>query len=245
MMKILLYFLLIILLFYSILQTINLQLLKKKYIKCQLSNKTLEALYNSISAFKHDFMNIITAIGGYIYANDINGLSEYYFKILDDCQIASNLSLLNPKTINNPAIYSIFANKYHQADEQGITTNLQIYIDLQNLGMNVYEFTRILAILLDNAIEAASKCNSKIIQIDFHDVKQQHYQILTIKNTYLCNSIDFSKIYEKGYTTKTNEKSCHGIGLWQVSKIINKHKNVELQTSSNEQFFMQELKIYY
>ena len=62
-MKILLYTLLSILLFYSILQTINLQLLKKTLKRYELHNITLEKLYNNISAFKHDFMNIITAIG--------------------------------------------------------------------------------------------------------------------------------------------------------------------------------------
>lgn len=111
--------------------------------------------------------------------------------------------------------------------------------------MNDYEFTRILGILLDNAIEAASICNSKNIQIDFHDIKPQHYQVLKIKNTYLSNSIDVHKIFEKGYTTKTNDKHCHGLGLWQVDKIINKHTNIELNTLTDETYFVQELKIYY
>lgn len=71
-MKILLCTVLFILLFYSILQTINLQLLKKNLKKYKLNNITLEKMYNNVSAFKHDFMNIITAIGGYVYAHDLN-----------------------------------------------------------------------------------------------------------------------------------------------------------------------------
>lgn len=71
-MRIQLYVLLSILFFYSILQTINLRLLKKNYKKYKLHNITLEKMYNNISAFKHDFMNIITAIGGYIHAHDLN-----------------------------------------------------------------------------------------------------------------------------------------------------------------------------
>lgn len=111
--------------------------------------------------------------------------------------------------------------------------------------MNIYEFTRVLAILLDNSIEAASKCNNKYIQIEFYDIKQMHYQILKIKNTYPNASIDVNKIFEKGYTTKTNDKHCHGIGLWQVNRIINRHANIELNTSTDDQYFMQELKIFY
>lgn len=71
-MEILLYTVLFILLFYNMLQTINSKLLKKKLKKYKLHNITLEKMYNNISAFKHDFMNIITAIGGYIHAHDLN-----------------------------------------------------------------------------------------------------------------------------------------------------------------------------
>lgn len=230
---------------YSIIKTVNLEIAKTNLEQSQLHNKTLELLYNNMRAFKHDFSNIITAFGGFIYANDIHGLEKYYNKILDECHINNNLSTLDPEVINNPAIYNILATKYYKADEADIDIDLQVFINLNSLKMDVYDFSRILGILLDNAIEAASQCQNKIIKIEIRDIKPNKCQILTIENTYLNKDIDISKLSEKGYTTKTDDKENHGIGLWQISKMIKKHKNVLLDTSKTDEFFKQELAIYY
>ena len=207
--------------------------------------KAEELLYNNMRAFKHDFSNIITALGGFIYAKDINGLEKYYNKILEECHINNNLSTLNPEIINNAAVYNILATKYYKADELDINIDLQVFINLNDLKMDIYDFSRSLGILLDNAIEAASKCNKKVVKIEIRDIKPRKCQILTIENTYLDTNIDLNKIFEKGYTSKTEDKENHGIGLWQVAKIIKKHKNVLLDTSKTNELFKQELAIYY
>ena len=230
---------------YSIIKSINLDITKRNLQQSELHNKSLELLYNNVSAFKHDFSNIITAFGGYIFAKNMDGLEQYYNKIVDECHINNNLSTLNPKVINNPAIYNILATKYYKADELGISIDLQIFINLNELRLDVYEFCRILGILLDNAIEAASKCEEKLVKIEITDIKPRKCQILTIENTYLDKNIDISKLSEKGYTSKTNDKNSHGIGLWQVSKMIKKHDNIILNTSKDDKFFRQELAIYY
>ena len=230
---------------YSIVKTANLEITKRELEQVQLHNKTLELLYNNYSAFRHDFSNILTAFGGYIYADNLDGLKTYYKQILDECHINNNLSALNPKVINNPAVYNIMATKYYKADELGIKINLQVFINLNELKLDIYDFCRILGILLDNAIEAASKCEEKEINIDIHNIKQQKYQVLTIENTYQDKNLEISKLSEKGYTTKKDEKGKHGIGLWQVSRIVKKHKNLILDTTKDDKYFRQELLIYY
>ena len=230
---------------YSIIKSINLEVTKRELEQSELHNKTLELLYNNVSAFKHDFSNIITAFGGYIDTKNLDGLEKYYNQIIDECHINNNLSTLNPKVINNPAVYNILATKYYKADELGITINLQIFIDLNKLKINIYEFCRILGILLDNAIEAAAKCEEKIINIEIYDIRKNKCQIITIENTYFDKTIEISKISEKGYTSKKENKESHGIGLWQVNKMIKKHNNMVLDTSKDDKYFKQELAIYY
>lgn len=230
---------------YSIIKTLNLEMTKTNLEQSQLHNKTLELLYNNTRAFKHDFSNILTAFGGYLFAKDIDGLSKYYDKVLEECHINNNLSTLNPEVINNPAIYNILATKYYNADELNIKIDLQVFINLNELKMDVYDFSRIMGILLDNAIEAAAQCSDKLIRIEIRDIKPRKCQVLTIENTYLNNDIDLSKLSEKGYTTKTDDAENHGIGLWQVAKMLKKSKNVLLDTSKTDTLFKQELAIYY
>lgn len=93
----------------------------------------------------------------------MNGLNKYYQSLLKECKLNNNLNLLNPQTINNPSIYSLLNNKYYQALQYGITMNFEIFSDLSTINFNIYEFTRILGILLDNAIEAAKETTEKII----------------------------------------------------------------------------------
>ena len=231
--------------FYAITQKINLEITKKELEKTKLHNKTLENLNNSLSGFKHDFSNIITALGGLIYVKDIDGLKNFYDKILIECNINNNLSALNPSVINHPAIYNIIASKYHKAEELGITVNLQTFVNFNDFTLDIYNFCRILGILLDNAIEASHVCEEKLINIEIRNIKPRKCQIVTIENTYSNKDIDISRLSEKGYTSKKEEKECHGIGLWQVSKILRKYPNVILDTSKNEEFFKQELVIYY
>ena len=126
-------------------------------------------------------------------------------------------------------------------DNLGITINLDCFIDFKKLHMEIYEFTRVLGILMDNAIEAAQECNKKIINVIIREEPRRNRQLLVIENTYNNKDIDVEKIYEKGYSTKENNT---GLGLWEVNKIITKHKNLARFTSKNKDFFKQEIEIY-
>ena len=226
---------------YSMVKTMTLEETQADLEQEKLYNKTLQILHDNIRAFKHDFSNIISGIGGYVETNDMNGLKKYYKQLLQDCNQVSNLGSLNPEVVNSPAVYSILANKYYKADSLGIKINLESFIDFNNLHMEIYEFTRILGILMDNAIEASSECVNKLINVVIRNDPRQNRQLLIIENTYKDKNVDTDKIYQKGYSTK---KTNTGLGLWEVEKIIKKHKNLARFTSKTDEFFKQQLEIY-
>lgn len=228
---------------YSLIRTTQLEITKQNLEESQLYNKTLTILYDNIRCFKHDFNNIVQSIGGYVQTKDINGLKKYYSQLLDDCQKVHNLTALNPTVINNPAIYSLLTSKYHIADSNGIQINLEIFLDLNTLNMKIYEFCKILGILLDNAIEAANECSEKIINLKMQldHSSQKPRQLLIIENTYKQKNIDLEKIFNKSYTTKPNNT---GLGLWEIRKILKKNNNLNLFTTKKDDFFVQQLEIY-
>lgn len=231
---------------YSLFRTNALEITAKNLEEEKLYNKTLTILYDNIRGFKHDFNNIVQAIGGYIAIANMNGLKEYYSQLLDDCQKVNSLNILSPEVINNPAIYSLLTSKYHKADEMGIKTNVEVFLDLNTLNMKIYELTRTLGILLDNAIEASSECEEKIINIVIRKDPKVNRQLFQIENTYKNKDIDTSKIFDKGYTSKpTENKKSHGLGLWEVRQILKKNNNLNLYTSKDTMYFKQQLEIYY
>lgn len=229
---------------YSLTRTAKLEVTTQNLEETKLYNQSLIILHDSVRGFKHDFHNILQAIGGYIDKNDMEGLNKYYSQLVTDCQRVNNLTSLNPETINNPAIYGILASKYLKADELGIQINLEVFLNLNKLNMKIYEFTRILGILMDNAIEASSKCDKKIIKVEIRNDFKVNRQVLIIENTYNNKDVDTEKIFEKGYTSKTDTKNPHGLGLWEVRQILKKNNNLNLFTSKDNKFFKQQLEIY-
>ena len=227
---------------YSLTRVIKLSITTQKLQNAEEYNKTLSILHDNVRGFKHDFDNIVTTIGGYVKTNDMEGLKKYYVQLEDDCQKVNNLYVLNPKLINNPGVYSLLTTKYQEAEEKGIKVNMSLLLDLSKLNMKIYEFTRVLGILLDNAIDASNECEEKIINIILRDDAKNHRQLITIENTYNDKNVDTEKIFNKGFTGKENHT---GLGLWEVRKILNKSKNLNLHTTKNEKYFSQQIEIYY
>jgi two-component system sensor histidine kinase AgrC len=226
---------------YSLISIMKLNLTTKKLESAEEYNKTLRILHDNVRGFKHDFDNIVTTIGGYVRTDDMEGLKKYYLQLEDDCQKVNNLYLLNPEIINNPGVYNLLTYKYHEAESKNIKINMTFLLDLNTLKMKIYEFTRILGVLLDNAIEASSECDEKIINITFRNDLKNNRQLIIIENTYKNKDVDTEKIFEKGISEKYNHT---GLGLWEVRKILSKNNNANLYTSKTDKFFSQQIELY-
>lgn len=228
--------------FFSLAKIMKLVTTTQKLESAEEYNKTLHILHDNVRGFKHDFDNIVTTIGGYIKTNDMEGLEKYYSQLQEDCSKVNNLYILNPDIINNPGIYNLLTTKYSEAEEKGIKVNLTFLLDLNELHMKIYEFARILGILLDNAIDAASECDEKILNIVFRNESKNNRNIILIENTYKDKDVDLNQIFNKGITGKENHT---GLGLWEIRQILKKNNNVNLYTDKNEKYFTQQLEIYY
>jgi len=232
------YFLLSI---YSLTKTTQLEITSLNLEQEKENNKILKDMQDDLRGFRHDFSNIMCTIGGYVQVKDMDGLSKYYSQIQKDVIKINNLGALNPETINNPAIFTLIASKYSKALELGIEMNINIFLNLNTLNMKIYEFTRTLGILIDNAIEAAKECEEKIINLEIRKETSRNRQILLIENTYKNKDIDTEKIYEKNYSTKQGNS---GLGLWEIRQILKKNINLNLFTSKTDKFFKQQLEMY-
>lgn len=228
--------------FYSLAKIMKLVKTTQKLESAEEYNKTLHILHDSVRGFKHDFDNIVTTIGGYIKTNDMKGLEKYYSQLEEDCEKVNNLYILNPDIINNPGIYNLLTTKYGEAVRKGIKVNLTFLLDLNNLHMKIYEFARMLGILLDNAIDAASESDEKVLNIVFRNDSKNNRNIILIENTYKDKNVNIDEIFNKGITGKENHT---GLGLWEVKQILKRNNNINLYTNKNDTYFSQQLEIYY
>lgn len=237
--SLILYFLLSI---YSLTKTTQLEITTLNLEQEKEHNRILKLAQDDLRGFRHDFANIMCTIGGYVHVKDMDGLSNYYSQLQKDINKINNLGTLDPAVINNPAIFTLIASKYDKASQLNITMNISCFINLNTLNMKIYEFTRALGILLDNAIEAAKECDEKLINLEIRKEVSRNRQVLIIENTYLNKDIDTEKIYEKNYSTK---KGNSGLGLWEVRQILKRNSNLNLYTTKNDRLFKQQLEMYY
>lgn len=231
---------------YSLFRTNTLEETKQLLEAEKIYNQTLNTLHDNLKGINHDFNNIVQAIGGYISSGNLEGLRKYYKDLLGECQTNNNLAILNPELINNPAIYSLLADKYYKSAELNITFNIEVLMDLSNLNIKMYELTRILGVLFDNALEAASQCDNKIVNITFKKDNSHNKKLIIIQNTYMNKDVDINRIFEKGYSSKSeNMKSeDHGLGLWEIRKYLKRHPELDLYTTKTDKFFTQQFEIY-
>lgn len=226
---------------YTLTRITKLTLTRKQLENSVEYNKTLQIIHDSVRCFKHDFDNTVATLGGYIQTNDMEGLKNYYKQLENECEKVNNLYILNPEIINNPGIYSLLTNKYHKAEKQDVKLNISVLMDLNTINMKIYDFTKILGILLDNSIDAASTCEEKIVNVIFREDDKNKRQLLIIENTYSDKNVDINKIFDKGVTGKENHT---GLGLWEIRKILKRNNNLNLFTTKNDKYFTQQFEIY-
>lgn len=228
---------------YSIINSSKLAVTTRDLENAQCTVQTTKILHDQVRAFKHDFDNIVNIIGGYVVSEDMEGLKRYYNQLLEECHKTNNLYALSPDVINHPAIYHMLATKYYEANQKNVQINLEVFLDLNEIEkrMKIYDFTRILGILLDNAIEAATECDDKIINVTFRKNLSNDMILVILQNTYKNKDVNTEEIYQKGISSKENHS---GLGLWKVRQILMHNNNLNLFTTKNDEFFTQQFEIY-
>ncbi len=228
---------------YSIINSSKLAVTTRDLENAQCTVQTTKILHDQVRSFKHDFDNIVNIIGGYVVSEDMEGLKRYYNQLLEECHKTNNLYALSPDVINHPAIYHMLATKYYEANQKDVQINLDVFLDLNEIEkrMKIYDFTRILGILLDNAIEAATECDKKIINVTFRKNLSNDMILVIIQNTYNNKDVNTEEIYQKGISSKENHS---GLGLWKVRQILMHNNNLNLFTTKNDEFFTQQFEIY-
>ncbi len=174
-------------------------------------------------------------------------MKEYCKSLNIECKNVNNLAALSPTLINDPALYCLITSKYNLAENLGISFNINLLINFKEINTTPYILTRILGILLDNAIEAAKDSGEKEITFEvcaYSSNSKVKKHVISVENSYTNKDVNIDRIREKGYTSKSSDKSSHGLGLWEVNQILKKSKNLNLYTTKNDKFFIQQLEIF-
>ena len=210
---------------------------QKKYILA------LEKNNNEIRKFKHDFNNIILGLDGYINNDnfDKEKLKKYFNSTIMNFNNNIELNdivIAKLNSIKVSSLKSLITNKVLVAQNNNIDVDINIQGEINDFYTDEMQLSRILGILLDNAIEASlevtidKKIEMNIIQID----KTTDIQISNTFNNIGTPIADFNK---EGFSTKDTNR---GLGLSSAHEIANK-LNMLLNTEIDGNTFVQNLSI--
>lgn len=201
----------------------------------------LETMYNDLRSFKHDYINILLSMSGYIRNGDMDELKQFFeTKIFPtkDLIDQGDYKLNQLSNIGVLEIKSLLSAKIIYAHESGIDVTIDIPDRVDSFPMDIVDLARILGIFLDNAVEASPTAEQP--QIGLNIIRHDTGVSIIISNRFQDNGAVLHKLKQRGFSTKTGHQ---GIGLSNAQKIISSYDNVLLETTMQCGCFMQHMEI--
>ncbi len=225
----------------SYLEQIQTESKQKAMQDLQDYTRNLEAMYNSLRSFKHDYVNILLSLSGYIEDGDMDRLKDFFeSKIFPTKNLITggDYKLNQLSNIGVLEIKSLLSAKMIYAHESGIDITIDIPDKVESFLIDTVDLARILGIFLDNAMEATLETEQP--QIGLNIIQNKTGVSIIISNRFLDNGVMLHKLKQKDFSTKIGHQ---GIGLWNAQKIISSYDNVLLETTMKCDYFTQHIEL--
>lgn len=203
--------------------------------------RNLELMYGRLRSFKHDYINILLSLSGYIENGDMEELKHYFEnKILPTGTLISqgDYKLSQLGNIGVLEIKSLLSAKLIYAHETGIDVTVDIPDPVAGFSMDTVDLARILGIFLDNAIEAAMEADQPKTGLNI--IQNPETVAIIISNSFRGDDLPLYQLKRQGFSTKKNHS---GIGLSNAQELINAYDNILLETTKQGCFFTQYMEI--
>lgn len=213
-----------------------------QYEHLQTYTKEVEKLYGSMRSFKHEYVNLLSTLSGYMEANDMPHLKEYFYnEILPISQTfsESDTRLGTLSHIEIMELKSLLSSKLIYAMELGIKVELELSETIREIPMRTVDLIRVLGIFLDNAIEAALDSTERRIQLCF--VHKEDCLMIILRNSSDLPPIPLARLADWGVSSKGVNR---GIGLYNAKSLLDQYPHILWDTEYQNMLFTQILTIY-
>ena len=201
----------------------------------------LELLYTDMRKFRHDYINILSSMYGFVEEGDMCGLKKYFdekIQPLNQKMNSNNYKLVALKNVHLPEVKGLLSSKIIKAQELGLDTFIDVSEPIDEINIDILELVISLGIIMDNAIEAALSSEEKRISLGL--IKKNQSVMIIVSNSFFGNISSISMLFKQGFSTKGENR---GLGLSNLKEIIDKYKNVTLDTFIKNELFFQEITI--
>ncbi|MCL2620801.1 MAG: GHKL domain-containing protein [Defluviitaleaceae bacterium] len=202
----------------------------------------IEQSYSAQRGFTHDVSNVFASLSGYIYDEDLAGLTRYYKSSVEPAFAIitkNDFTLEGLRKIMPQEIKSTLAIKLMTAQNLGIDTTFEATEEIDHVPIDSMVLVRMLGIIMDNAIEELTAMGEGQLMVAVY--KLGDGTTFVVKNTCRADTPPLHELERVGYSTKGEGR---GIGLSNLSEMVaGQSKGVTIQTSIVEGNFIQKLRI--
>lgn len=185
--------------------------------KLEMEEKRYEQIENvnqEHAKFLHDIRHYMKAIGELAASNS----NKQIVNILSDLQVKVS-EAETEMLCRNAVLNAILNEKKKEAEKRDIYIKIKIEPEFMVERIENIDLIAIMGNLLDNALEAASKCAEGFIKVYMFSQNEQNFSIIKIVNNYVE---EISKKNNVIITNKTDTIS-HGFGIQNVNEAAKKY----------------------
>nr|WP_233443939.1 GHKL domain-containing protein [Staphylococcus piscifermentans] len=201
----------------------------------------IEKINNDMRKFRHDYVNILLSMSEFIRDDDMEGLKTYFDNnitpLKDNIQTKS-FKINGIEHLQIRELKGLLTSKIIQAQENNIQVSVEVPDEINEISLNMIDLSRLVGIILDNAIEASLEIDNPLIQIGF--MKEENSVIIIIMNKCAKDIPKVHELFQEGFSTKGNNR---GLGLSTLKEISESKENVLLDTIIENDYFVQKLEI--
>ena len=213
------------------------EILKEQYHQMLSYVTKYEKIITEQGKANHEFKNQLMVIKGYAEMNNTSKLKEYLDSVIKESRkMKSNYLIKELNKFPDGGIKGLLYYKLTTIEEEKIEYIIDVDSDvkerLNNLDVSEYKnITKILGVLLDNAIESSRKAKEKQILIEV-ETKANNVEF-KISNTYK-GKIDINKI-GTGYSSKGLKR---GYGLRLVKDITSENSKYNVENYLENKYYV-------
>ncbi len=175
------------------------------------SVKEMEELNNTLRAQRHDFLNHLQVVYSLMEMREYKEAQDYIERVYGDIRAVSHVL-----RTANPAVNALLKVKLAACEKQGVKAELHINSAWRNLSIPGWEMCKVLANLIDNALDALKGIKSPRLAITLsEDLKTFRFSVANNGPDIPLKDLD--RIFLPGITTKSEG---HGMGLFIVRNTL-------------------------
>lgn len=203
----------------------------------------IEKINHEMRKFRHDYVNILSTLSDFIREEDMEGLRDYFHSEILPMQDSMQMNAIKINGIENLKVREIkglLTTKILQAQEKNIRISIEVPEPIEKIDMPIINLSRVIGILLDNAIEASEKITEEpLIRIAF--IKNEDTSVtFIVMNKCEQNMPKVHTLFQENFSTKGKNR---GLGLSTLKELTDSTTNVLLDTTIDNNYFIQKVEI--